>query len=446
MNNALSPIFLMPAVMCISGIIYHALLAKRPRTHRNFMWLLVIALLTCIADDIIGKVYGQYALSVLLMQLCALSLLPVAAMYLIHLKPGYVHKPQYMLWIIIPASLFCCSFILTNMMGLERTNLFLTNLYKYGHRDPLLFPSSLERIYYLCSVEFYRIALLSELLFFYGLCIYNWISENLSLKVLRDYFRHKGRVRVLELQIIIIALSATVVVLKSALQEIVPYATADWVPAILSAIFGVNVAWASFWALFSSKMDVSREEAYSAFRYNYSSVDKNEVIQQMILDMAGELDAPSLSKVLAKLGTQGDIDTLHASTKVPGAPQLASAIFNAVSKSWDDGSLVSRFQHLMIDEQAFLMPGLTLADVADRLHTNKTYISKMVNKTYNLGFPELLNILRIDYAEQFIPLHEDFTQEEIAKACGFVSAPSFNTTFKRITGYTPKVWVAKKTL
>ena len=71
-------------------------------------------------------------------------------------------------------------------------------------------------------------------------------------------------------------------------------------------------------------------------------------------------------------------------------------------------------------------------DVADRLHTN-----------YNLGFPELLNILRVDYAEQYIRAHTDANQEEIAKACGFLSASSFNSTFKRITGYTPKVWAAR---
>lgn len=430
--------------MCIAGLIHHALLANRTRAHRNFMWLLAIALFTCIADDILGKVYGQYALSVLMMQLGVLSLLPVAALYLIHLKPGYTHKPGYMLWIIVPASLFCCSLILTNMMGLDRANLFLANLYKYGHRDPLLFPSQLEQIYYLCSVEMYRIALLAELLVFYGLCIYNWITENLSLQALRDYFRHKGQVRVLEIQILITALSFAIFALKSILQELVPASAVGWVAAALSFILAINIAWASFWALFSAKSEVSRKEAYSAFRYNYSAADKDEVIGNMMLDMAAELDAPALSRVLAKLGTHGDIGTLQASAKLPGSPTLASAIFSAVSKSWEEGNLASRFQHLMIDEQMFLMPGLSLTDVADRLHTNKTYVSKMVNKTYNLGFPELLNILRIDYAEQFIPLHRDYTQEELAKACGFMSAPSFNTTFKRITGYTPKVWVAKK--
>ena len=43
----------------------------------------------------------------------------------------------------------------------------------------------------------------------------------------------------------------------------------------------------------------------------------------------------------------------------------------------------------------------------------------------------------------YIRAHTDANQEEIAKACGFLSASSFNSTFKRITGYTPKVWAAR---
>ena len=65
----------------------------------------------------------------------------------------------------------------------------------------------------------------------------------------------------------------------------------------------------------------------------------------------------------------------------------------------------------------------------------------MVNNTYNLGFPELLNTLRVDYAEQYLLSHRDAKQEEVALACGFLSASSFNNIFKKITGVTPKVWL-----
>jgi AraC-like DNA-binding protein len=122
-------------------------------------------------------------------------------------------------------------------------------------------------------------------------------------------------------------------------------------------------------------------------------------------------------------------------------PSISAALFGN-ARNWEDGSLVTRFQHLMQDEELFLQPGLTLGDVATRLDSNKTYISKMVNQTYGVGFPELLNIMRVDYAELYI--RKDASQEEIAKASGFLSASSFNSTFKRITGYTPKVWASRK--
>ena len=48
----------------------------------------------------------------------------------------------------------------------------------------------------------------------------------------------------------------------------------------------------------------------------------------------------------------------------------------------------------------------------------------------------------MDYAEQYIVAHRDAKQAEIATACGFISASSFNNTFKKVTGMTPKIWLA----
>ena len=160
-------------------------------------------------------------------------------------------------------------------------------------------------------------------------------------------------------------------------------------------------------------------------------------------DLLDEAEEEALMRIQEKIG-----ENLHLEKWKSGdyskeeAPQLMSHIFDAVAKSWDDDSLISRFQHVMMEEQLFLQPRLTLEDVAERLNSNKTYVSKMVNNTYNLGFPELINTLRVDYAEQYILSHREAKQEQIAKECGFLSASSFNTTFKKVTGMTPKVWIA----
>ena len=126
------------------------------------------------------------------------------------------------------------------------------------------------------------------------------------------------------------------------------------------------------------------------------------------------------------------------SRQEPEAEEQTHAILSEVT---DDDSLLSRFQHLLVDEQLFLRPQLTLPDVADTLGTNKTYISKLVNDHYKVSFPELINTLRIDYAEQYILNNRGARQEEVARACGFLSASSFNNTFKKIAGMPPKQWV-----
>lgn len=126
------------------------------------------------------------------------------------------------------------------------------------------------------------------------------------------------------------------------------------------------------------------------------------------------------------------------------------ALFSAKEYiSWHDITTAFRFNYKpetqsgVAEEIITDMSGL-LSDVAERLHTNKTYVSKMVNQTYKMGFPELLSILRVDYAQRYIRSHPDASQEEIAKASGFLSASTFNCTFKRISGFTPKVWKARK--
>ncbi len=143
-------------------------------------------------------------------------------------------------------------------------------------------------------------------------------------------------------------------------------------------------------------------------------------------------------------GTYGEDGTAMATSAHGSAPSIvirsAGLPTGTMTPSfWDE--LLSRFQTLMVDEQLFLRPRLTIEEVAKMLNTNKTYVSRMVNENYNTTFPEVVNNLRVDYAEQYLLDHRHARQEEIALACGFVSASSFNTIFKKITGMPPRQWV-----
>ena len=162
-------------------------------------------------------------------------------------------------------------------------------------------------------------------------------------------------------------------------------------------------------------------------------------MEAQIGDLVDEAETEALRRIQEHISENLHLDSWQSDLAFQ--PTLASSLFQSVAQSWDDDSLLSQFQRLMIEQQLFLQPSLTLDDVAKRMGTNKTYVSKVVNNTYNQGFPELLNTLRIDYAEQYLLNHRDARQKEVAIACGFLSASAFNSTFKKVTGLTPKMWL-----
>lgn len=98
------------------------------------------------------------------------------------------------------------------------------------------------------------------------------------------------------------------------------------------------------------------------------------------------------------------------------------------------------FEKLMIGGKHFLQRDITLTSVADTLGISKDELSDYMEATYGLSFSNYVNMLRIDFAEQYILDHDDATQKDIANACGFSGASAFNTTFSKITGVTPKIW------
>jgi len=108
-----------------------------------------------------------------------------------------------------------------------------------------------------------------------------------------------------------------------------------------------------------------------------------------------------------------------------------------------DESLVERFRTAVIDKKLYLKNGLTVKDVCSEIGSNKTYISKMVNERFGMPFPNFINMLRVEYAKEYLLAHPNAKQEEIADECGFPNAAGFNRSFTKITGMTPRIWLAK---
>lgn len=102
--------------------------------------------------------------------------------------------------------------------------------------------------------------------------------------------------------------------------------------------------------------------------------------------------------------------------------------------------LINSFVELMVGNSLFLKPDLTIEELADKLGTNRTYVSKLVNIQYGMPFRDYVNKLRIDYAKRLISDEPDASVDYIAAKSGFNSSSQFIRKFKELENVTPTVW------
>jgi YesN/AraC family two-component response regulator len=97
-------------------------------------------------------------------------------------------------------------------------------------------------------------------------------------------------------------------------------------------------------------------------------------------------------------------------------------------------------------EKLYLQHDLSLADIAERLNSNKHYISNIINEKLDKNFYQFVNELRIKEAIEMLknPDKYLYTIESISQKAGFKSKSSFNKFFKEITGMTPSEFRKKE--
>ena len=102
--------------------------------------------------------------------------------------------------------------------------------------------------------------------------------------------------------------------------------------------------------------------------------------------------------------------------------------------------LESKFEKHVKEGDLFLKRELSVQAVADDLKVSRSELTHYLDIVYGMSFQSYINMLRVEYAEQYLISHDDVKQKEIAQVCGFSSASAFNTAFSRLTGVTPKIW------
>ncbi|MBN9297537.1 MAG: helix-turn-helix transcriptional regulator [Filimonas sp.] len=95
---------------------------------------------------------------------------------------------------------------------------------------------------------------------------------------------------------------------------------------------------------------------------------------------------------------------------------------------------------LIETKRPYLEPELTLTDLARQLDTNASMLSRIINDGTGRNFNEFINYYRVQEVvkKMYAGEHQVQTLLAIAFDCGFNSKATFNRSFKKITGKTPR--------
>ena len=401
-------ILLLPASVCLFWLLLYPLTISKAGTFKSLMFLTGAICLFLLADSCYASPLSTphtLRITSLITQLAGPSLIPLILIYMQRIGKDSQLKHIHLIWIFIPIILFTGELIMDIVYGEENIEHYLADFYANGIDIADKNSGYVYHNYYLWAVVGFRIVMAIEVLILLMNFLLLLRHRGLPLRYLPAFLYRKGNIQVLGLSYASLAVLFLLSLVKMAFLRnfLLKH---QWFPLTIAILATIVLFFFNYFGLFSARKTISLEHMKNAFSYDDPPEYKNAV-----------------------------------NTKSPASDILSMSLVQNTGNK-ENNILLTKFQRIVIGQQMFLQPQLTVTDIADKLGTNKTYISKLVNSAYQMPFPDFINSLRVDYAQRYIINHRNATQAEVAKACGFTSASALNNTFKKVTGMTPKIWLA----
>jgi len=101
--------------------------------------------------------------------------------------------------------------------------------------------------------------------------------------------------------------------------------------------------------------------------------------------------------------------------------------------------IVKRIILLMEEKKLYQETELTLQQLADKLQLPMYQVSQAINEGMKKNFYDLVNGYRVEEAKRLLidPKNQNYTILSVGFEAGFNSKTTFNTVFKKFTGFTP---------
>ena len=153
---------------------------------------------------------------------------------------------------------------------------------------------------------------------------------------------------------------------------------------------------------------------YCYLFYSY----QNYLLFYEYVENALEQDTPSENEI------QTDTDTGKGHERKTTAPYIE------IAEKMDN----------WIKTDGYIQPGLTIKELSEILHTNRTYLSDYINTTYKMTFREWITGLRLEYAKSMLKEYPEIHVQKLAESSGFLSYSNFIKSFTKKEGCTPAKW------
>lgn len=104
-------------------------------------------------------------------------------------------------------------------------------------------------------------------------------------------------------------------------------------------------------------------------------------------------------------------------------------------------AILKKIEKVMLEEQAYKNPNLTLPKLAKQLNISTHMLSQLLNDKLEKSFPNFINEYRIEEAKRILQDEPHLKIEVVAEQCGFNSNSTFYAAFKKFTDTTPARYI-----
>ena len=128
----------------------------------------------------------------------------------------------------------------------------------------------------------------------------------------------------------------------------------------------------------------------------------------------------------------------------PMSPQTEKQSPDRDEHAVRDAELFARIEYLMQTEGVYRQNDLTIERLAERLDTNRTYISRAINQQAGKAFSSYVNSYRIDEAvRRLSDVDDDTPLKALAQMLGYNHLQTFYTSFQSAIGMPPSKYREK---